>query len=94
MSIDTKFGRIVTYCKRLSTLKSHDSSSNIVEVIRAVLNVLFLFFIFFFIFFMIRFHKHKKAQIRLQRTKIKKFVWKTFKRKKVTYSLFAFYAFT
>ena len=50
MSIDTKFGRIVTYCKRLSTLKSHDSSSNIVEVIRAVLNVLFLFFIYFLFF--------------------------------------------
>ena len=61
MSIGTKFGRIVTYCKRLSTLKSHDSSSNIVEVIWAVLNFLFLFFIYLF-FFMIRFRKHKKAQ--------------------------------
>ena len=49
MSIDTKFGRIVTYCKRLSILKSYDSSSNIVEVIRAVLNFLFLFFIYFFL---------------------------------------------
>ena len=38
-------------------------SSNINEVIRAVLN---------FFFFMIRFHKHKKAQNRLQQTKIEK----------------------
>ena len=51
MSIGTKFGRIVTYCKRLSTLKSHDSSSNIVEVTWAVLNFLFLFFIYFFFFY-------------------------------------------
>ena len=42
------------------------NSSNIVEVIRAVLNVL--------LFLMIRFCKHKKAQIRLQRTKIKESV--------------------
>ena len=33
-------------------------SSNIIEVIKTVLN---------FLFFMIRFHKHKKAQIYLQR---------------------------
>ena len=52
-------------------LDAHDPkevSSNIVEVIRTVLN--FFFFIYFF--FIIRFHKHKKA-----RTKIKKYVWKT-----------------
>ena len=42
-------------------------SSNINEVIRSVLN-------FLFIFFTKRFHKHKKAQTRLQRTKIKKYV--------------------
>ena len=42
-------------------------SSNIVEVIRTVLN-------FFFIFYFIRFDKHKKAQVRLQRTKVKKYV--------------------
>ena len=71
-------------------LDAHDPkevSSNIVEVIRTVLN-------FFFIFYFIRFDKHKKAQVRLQRTKVKKYVWKTSKRKRVTYSLFAFYAFT
>ena len=72
MSIDTKFGRIVTYCKRLSTLKSHDSSSNIVEVIRAVLNVLFLFFIFFFYFFYDKISQAQKSTNPLTANKNKK----------------------
>ena len=46
-------------------INNHKFSSNINGVIRPVLNFLF------FILFTKRFHKYKKAQNRLQRTKIK-----------------------
>ena len=55
-------------------------SSNIVEIIRTVFN-------FYYFFYMIKFRKNKKPQIRLQQTKMKKYIEKTSKRKKVTYSL-------
>ena len=73
-------------------LDAHDPkevSSNIVEVIRTVLTFFFLFFIFFFFFF-----DDKISQAQKSTNKNKKYVWKTSKRKRVTYSLFAFYAFT
>ena len=62
-----------TFDKFLELLiKNQSVSSNINEVIRSVLN----FLIFFFFFFAKRFHKYKKAQNRLQRTKIKRCVQK------------------
>ena len=58
-----------TFDKFLELLiKNQSVSSNINEVIRSVLN--------FLIFFTKRFHKYKKAQNRLQRTKIKRCVQK------------------
>ena len=64
--------KILPWLKKIVIKKIHacnkiNFSSNINEVIRTVLN--FLLF-----FFMKRFQKHKKAQIRLQPTKIKKYV--------------------
>ena len=52
-------------------IKNQSVSSNINEVIRSVLNLLIFVF-----FFSKRFHKYKKAQNRLQRTKIKRCVQK------------------
>ena len=61
-----------TFDKFLELLiKNQSVSSNINEVIRSVLNLLIFVF-----FFAKRFHKYKKAQNRLQRTKIKRCVQK------------------
>ena len=61
-----------TFDKFLELLiKNQSVSSNINEVIRSVLNLLISVF-----FFAKRFHKYKKAQNRLQRTKIKRCVQK------------------
>ena len=49
----------------------------------------FIFYVFFFFFF-----DDKISQAQKSTNKNKKYVWKTSKRKRVTYSLFAFYAFT
>ena len=65
--------------------KSRDSS-NMNEVVRSVLNFLF--------FFTKIFHKHKKAQNRLQRTKIKNTYKKHLTGKKLLIRLFGFCAFT
>ena len=64
-------------------------SSNIVEVIRTVLKFFFFYFYLFIYFFDDKISQAKKSTI-----KNKKYVWKTSKRKRVAYSLFAFDAFT
>ena len=73
-------------------LDAHDPkevSSNIVEVIRTVLKFFFFYFYLFFFFFDDKISQAQKSTI-----KNKKYVWKTSKRKRVAYSLFAFDAFT
>ena len=67
-------------------------SSNIVEVIRTVLKFFFFYFYLFIYFFFDDDDKISQAQ--KSTIKNKKYVWKTSKRKRVTYSLFAFDAFT
>ena len=64
-------------------------SSNINEVIRSILNFLLLLLLFF----TKRFYKYKKAQNRLQQTKIKKYVQKISKGKKSLIRLFRICAF-
>ena len=64
-------------------------SSNIVEVIRTVLKFFFFYFYLFIFFFDDKISQAQKSTI-----KNKKYVWKTSKRKRVPYSLFAFDAFT
>ena len=64
-------------------------SSNIVEVIRTVLKFFFFYFYLFIFFFDDKISQAQKSTI-----KNKKYVWKTSKRKRVAYSLFAFDAFT
>ena len=73
-------------------LDAHDPkevSSNIVEVIRTVLKFFFFYFYLFIYFFDDKISQAQKSTI-----KNKKYVWKTSKRKRVAYSLFAFDAFT
>ena len=53
--------------KKVIVTNDYKFNSNINLVIKSVLN-------FFFFFFTKRFHKYKKAQNRLQQTKIKKCV--------------------